>query len=313
MISMKLKQLATATTLILTSTMGSAAESMWLYAEGSDTLPKGKTELELSDISRISKDSGHYQFNDIRAEVEYGLTDKLTLSGEVLIYDHDYSVKDPELNPMYETQGEEGGSFNDTQYAGYELSMKYNLMSPYKDIFGLSVGLSYEKLDKYRLDGADIDQDSFVTTLYFQKNFMDDTLILAVTPKVEFERRKTPGVLEEEIALDFSAGLAYRFMPKWYAGLEFRHQSDYLSVQENGEFEEGVKPSSFDLGDFQIGDQYQHGNYFGPTVHYAEKEFWVTGGILFQVSGAGGVSSGGKNYDEHEKVHVGLAVGYEFD
>ena len=30
---------------------------------------------------------------------------------------------------------------------------------------GLSLGLGYEKREKYRLDGADINQDSFVTTL----------------------------------------------------------------------------------------------------------------------------------------------------
>ena len=106
---------------------------------------------------------------------------------------------------------------------------------------GLSVGLAFEHRDAYRLDGADIDQDSLTTTFYFQKDFLDDTLIFVVNPKVELERRKSPDVLEEEISLELMAAVSYRFMPKWTVGLEYRSQSDYLSVQENGEFEEGVQ------------------------------------------------------------------------
>ncbi len=301
--------------LMIASSFAQAEENLWLYAKGTDTRPQGSFEAKLSNISRIGKDSGDYQFHDIRPEIEYGVTNKLTVGAELMIFDHNYSVKNPDLNPMYETQGEEGGRFNSTQYAGYELALKYNFLSPYKDFMGFSIGLGYEKRDKYRLDGADIDQDSFTTTLFFQKNFIDDTLVFVFNPKIEFERRKSPGVLEEEIALDFSAGVSYRFKPKWFVGLEFRHQSDYLSPQdtETGEFDD-TQPdrSSFDFSDFRLGSQYQRGNYFGPTIHYAEKTWWATAGALFQVAGGGGVGSGNKNYDEHEKVHLGLSIGYEF-
>lgn len=300
--------------LMLTSSFSQAEENLWIYAKGTDTRPQGSFEAKLSDIIRISKDSGDYVFHDIRPEIEYGVTDKLTVGAEAIIFDHDYSVKNDQLEPMYGTQGGADGHYSKTQYAGFELTAKYNFLSPYKDFMGFSVGLGFENRDQYRLDGSDIDQDSFTTTLFFQKNFIDDTLVFVFNPKIEFERRKGPDVLEEEISLDFSAGVSYRFAPKWFAGLEFRHQSDYLSPQDTttGEFEEGVKPSSFDLSNFQLGDQYQHGNYFGPTVHYADKSWWATAGVLVQVSGGGGEGNGGKNYDEHEKVHVGLTFGYEF-
>lgn len=310
---MKTKHIVGMGALMIASSFVQAEENLWIYAKGTDTRPQGSVEVKLSDIVRISKDSGDYVFHDIRPEIEYGVTDKLTIGAEVIIFDHDYSLKNADLDPMYSTQGGEGGSFNKTQYAGFELAAKYNFLSPYKDFMGFSVGLGYENRDQYRLDGADIDQDSFTTTLFFQKNYIDDTLVFAFTPKIEFERRKSPDVLEEEISLEFALGVSYRIKPKWFVGLEYRHQSDYLSVQENGQFEEGVKPSSFDFGDFQLGDQYQHGNYFGPTVHYAEKRWWATAGALFQVSGGGGVGNGGKNYDEHEKVHLGFTLGYEFE
>ena len=110
--------------------------------------------------------------------------------------------------------------------------------------------------------------------------------------------------------------VAYRLRPNFYLGLEFRHQSDYLNPQEDGEFNPELRRSSFDLFDFRVGSQHQRGNYLGPTAHYATKEWWVTGGVLWQVRGGGSpfsYSRNHRNFDEHEKVHVGLVFGYEFD
>jgi opacity protein-like surface antigen len=314
---MHLKKLAAATAaLLMTSSYAQAEENLWIYAKGTDTRPQGSTELKLSSISRFGKGSGDYAFHDIRPEIEYGITDKLTVGAEIMIFDHNYSVDSEDLEPMVETQGGIGSRFNDTQYGGFELSFKYNILSPYKDALGLSVGGSYERREKYRLDGADIDQDSFVASLFLQKNFIDNTLIFVLNPKVEFERRKSPGVLEEEIALDVAAGVSYRIAPKWFIGLEFRHQSDYLNPQEDGEFDPELERSSFDLTDWKVGSQHQAGNYLGPTVHYAEKEWWATAGVLWQVAGHGRAegesNTDGRNYDEHERVHVGLSIGYEF-
>ncbi len=310
-------QLRTRLWAVLAMTLPSLAmadENLWIYARGSDTLPKGKWELKVSDVMRLGKNSGDYTFNDIRPEVEFGATDRLTLSAEVLIFNHDYSVDDENLNPMFESQGGLGETFSDTQYAGFELSGKYNLLSAYKDAMGVAIGLGYERREKYRLDGADIDQDSITVTGYFQKNWLDDTLVLAITPKIEFERRKSPGVLEEEIALDAAAGISWRFRPNWYAGLEYRHQSDYLNPQIDGEFNPELERSSFDLTDFRVGSQHQRGNYLGPVFHYADERWWGTAGILWQVRGGGSqfsYSRNHRNFDEHEKRHIGLTVGFE--
>lgn len=303
------------TLLISLAGVACADESLWVYAKGADTLPEGRIEMKLSNINRTGKDSGDYSFNDIRIGAEYGITNRLTVEATAMIFDHNYSVDDEDLNPMFETQGGEGQRFNDTQLGGYELMAKYNVLSTYKDALGLSFGLGYEHRDKYRLDGADIDQDSLVSAIYLQKNFLDDTLLLTFSPKVEFERRRSPGVLEEEIALEIRSGLAYRIAPNWFVGVEFRSQADYLNPQEEGEFNPELKRSSFDLTDFRVGSRHQYGAYFGPTVHYGAKEWWATAGMLWQVRGGGSpfsFSRDNRNWDEHEKLHTGVTVGFEF-
>lgn len=290
-----------------------ADENLWLYTQGSDTRPDGSYEFKLSDVARLGKDSGSYEFHDIRPEIEYGITDKLTIAAETMLFHHDYD--NVEWAPMVDTQGGPGGSFNKTQFAGYEVGLKYNLLSPYKDPIGLSVGFFYEYRNAYRLDGADIDQQSLVPTVYLQKNFLDNTLVFAFKGKMELERRISPGVLEEEIAFDLATGISYRIAPKWFIGIETRWQSDFLSPEEDGNPPEG-KPSSWDFGKWQLGDQFQQGLYVGPSLHYAEKDWWATVGALWQVSGwsADGASAArnNRNWDEHEAVHIGLTLGFEF-
>jgi hypothetical protein len=299
--------------LAITTTTVLADENLWLYTKGVETRPAKSWEFKLMDISRIDKNSGDYFFNDIRPELEYGITDRLTIGVSALIFDHHYS--NVEWAPMVDTQGGPGGSFDKTQFGGFEIGLKYNLLSPFKDFIGLSLGFVYEHRQAYRLDGAEIDQNSYVPILYLQKNWLDDTLIWAFRGKMELERRKSPGVLEEEIAFDLATGLSYRIAPNWFIGIEARWQSDFLSPEIDGNPPEG-KPSSWDLGNMQLGDQFQQGLYVGPSVHYSQKNWWLTVGALWQVWGwsadGAAASNQGKNWDEHERLHVGFILGFEF-
>lgn len=304
--------------LMFHTNIAQAEENLWLYAKGTDTRPKGSWELKITDIIRVGKDSGDYTFHDIRPEIEYGVTDRLTVGAELMFFDHDYSVDDPDLNPMYETQQEHGGRFDKTQFGGFELAMKYNILSPYKDPIGLSLGLAFEQRDHYRLDGADINQQSYVGLIFLQKNWIDNKLSLVFNGKTELERRKSPGVLEEEIAFEFITGISYRVAPKHFIGLEFRRQEDHLSPYntDTGEYDDpSLSPSEWDFGNIRLGSRHQYGQYFGPTYHYAEKKWWFTTGILFQINGGGSrhaYNRNGKNFDEHEEMHIGLIYGYNF-
>ncbi len=268
--------------------------------------------MKVGVVRRVGKADSEYAFNDIRLEVEHGITDRLTAYGELAIFDHDYSTTNPDLQPFYDTQGGEGSRFNKMQIGGLEAGLKYNILSPYKDPVGLAVSLAWDHRFKYRLDGAKIDQDSVEMTLHLQKNFFNNQLVLAFSPKIEWEHRVSPGVIEKEIALDIAAGASYRVAPKWYVGAEFRHQSDYLSPLDTttGEHDPNLEPSKFP---FKFGSQYQNGNYLGPVVHYADQKWWATAGVLWQVSGGGkfAFNRNGLNVDEHEKVHIGLIIGLE--
>ena len=290
-----------------------ADENLWIYTRGVETRPANSWELKLANISRIDKNSGDYIFNEIKPEIEYGVTDRLTIAASAIIFDHHY--RDVEWAPMVDTQGGPGGSFDKTQLGGIETGLKYNILSPFKDFIGLSLGFIYEHRQAYRLDGARINQDSYVPVLYLQKNWFDDTLVWAFRGKMELERRKSPGVLEEEIAFDLASGISYRIARNWFIGVEARWQSDFLSPEIDGNPPEG-RPSSWDFGNFQLGDQFQQAYYVGPSVHYSQKNWWVTVGALWQVWGwsADGpaASNQGKDWDEHERVHVGFIVGFEF-
>lgn len=304
------------TTTWFVSTHAMADESLWLYAQGTDVRPKGTYEFKLNNISRLSKDGQSYTFHDVRPEFEYGITNRLTVAIAAMAFHHDYSVETEDLAPMIETQGGPGQTFRDTQYGGFEATLKANILSPYKDKLGLTLAFAYERREVYRLDGAEIDQNSYVPIIYLQKNFLDDTLNIAFKGKVEFELRKSPGVEEEEIAPDLALGLSYRVAPKWFVGWETRYQSDFLEPLEEGE-PPPTDPSEFtSLGNFRVGLQYQWAYYTGPTFHYAEQGWWVTLGALWQVEGGGDESNpsarGGMVWDEHERVHIGLKFGFQF-
>jgi opacity protein-like surface antigen len=297
-----------------------ADEYLWTYARGAEVLPKGEVEAVLETIIRNDKNSGSYNFWDIRPELEYGISDRLTVRGELIYFHHSYS--NVEWAPL-----DESPSYNHTQFAGIEVGLKYNILSPFKDTIGLAVGLDYEHRTRYRIDGAAISQNSWVPGLYLQKNFLDNTLIFAFSNKVEFERRNSPGVLEEEIAFDSAIGVSYRFAPSWYAGAELRYQSDYLNPQlfdeagtegyDDQGYEIGYKRSSFTPSDFRLGSQYQYGTYFGPSMHYGAEKWWFTGSLLFQIKGGGSEGRNpsiinSRNWDEHERYHIGLIFGRPF-
>ena len=303
--------LACATVAALPTT-AHADESLWIYAKGAETLPRGKTEIKTAWISRRGKANSDYVFNEFRLELERGVTDRLTIYAEFLLFNHNYSTTNPDLQPLFDTQGGEGGRFKKTQFGGIDLGAKYNILSPYKDPIGFAVTVEWDHRFKYRIDGSAINQDEVDLTLHFQKNLFNDQLILVFAPKIEWEHRLSPGIIEKEISLDISAGASYRVAPKLYIGGEFRHQSDYLSPYDTvaQEYDPNLSPSKFP---FKFGSQYQNGNYIGPTVHYADKDWWATAGALWQFSGGGkfAINQGGLNVDEHEKIHIGLTLGFE--
>ena len=293
-----------------------AEENLWVYTTGTDVRPAGSFEARFSARRMSGKSSGEYERFDIRPGIEYGITDRLTVGATALIFKHNYSVDNPDLQPMYDTQGGDGGSYNHMTLGGFRLMSKYNILSPYKDPLGLSVGFVYEKRERYRLDGSNINQATYMPRIFLQKNWLDDRLTLALVQNVELERRKGEGqVLEEEIALETNIGISYRFKPKHFVGFEFRRQADYLNPSEMGVKDEEHKSSNFDLHNMRLGSNHQYGMYIRPSYHYAEQNWWYTIGALWQIAGSGSknsINGDGKNWDEHERLHLGFSWGYNW-
>lgn len=297
-------------------------ENLWIYTTGTKVRDLGSWEFKLKDISRFGKREGSYQFHDIRPEIEYGLTENFTVGASLMMFHHDF--RDIPWGPMNERGGPDvpnTGSYTGTQLGGFELNTKYNIFDPFEDDFGLSLGLAYEHRMAYRLDGSRINQDSVVPILYLQKSLMDDKLQVAFKGKLEFEQRKGPGVLEEEIAPDLALGVSYNVRKDVWVGVESRWQSDFLAPFDTtgGGYDPGANPSNWDWGNLAFGDQFQWGLYVGPTIHWnpSEKPWWMTAGALWQVKGwsADGpaASSVGRDWDEHEQFHFGITFGYEWE
>lgn len=61
-----------------------AGENQWLYTKGTNSRPQGSFEFKLSDMVKVGKNSGDYVTHDIRPEIEYGITDKLSVSAELV-------------------------------------------------------------------------------------------------------------------------------------------------------------------------------------------------------------------------------------
>lgn len=299
--------------LAITTLSTTAEESLWLYTRGTDARPKASWELKLSNISRIGKDSGHYRFDDFRPEIEYGLTDRINIGAKVMLFNHRFSVTDTvadQSTPTGTTTARR--KFDRFQPSGFELGSKINILSPYKDLFGLSAAAAYEHRSVSRLDGAEINQDTLYLSAMAQKNFFDDTLVMAMNAKAGFTRVRAGGNEQKEITLDLSAAISYRLAPKWTIGIEALRQSDSLSSSINANFNDGLQSPTSTLSNTSPDGKSQHAIYVGPTIHYAEQAWWFTLGALYQIDSGGDNVPTNRNWDKHEKWHLGATIGFEF-
>lgn len=287
-----------------------ADETLFGYAYGAETLPKGRTEVVQTFGLRHGKGIGRYDALDLVTELEYALTDRLTLEGSLAAFRHNYAgLTATEAFPE---------DRKSTQFAGWNLGVKYMVLSPYKNVVGFAIIPEIERREVYRINGDRIRQWSFETTFALQKNFLDDTLIAVCNYTLELERRVTPGTpseLEEEISHELNAGITYRFAPRWFAGLETRYQTDYVDVASDPDDGSVVFNR---LNHVSLGKQFQYGWYAGPVLHYASTRWWVTAGLLWQVRGAKDEDpafadlGSRKHYEEHEDYHLRLKIGIPF-
>jgi len=276
-----------------------ADENLLGYLTGAETLPEGAKEAYLWVTQRNDKGVGSYRATDVEAEYEYGITGRLTgtlaLKGQSI---HTSGILIDGYIPGDLSYG--------LRASGIEAKLKYMFLSPALDPVGLAgrVGLEYSWLDPH--SGQDKRKVSATTDLLLQKFFLDDQLVAVANLGMEstYARREPidnlpPGFEwstdpEMEIEIRAGVGLAYRFAPRWFVGVETFYETEF-------ETEVGQERWSW---------------HAGPSLHYADRAWWATLTWMPQLRGGGETYPGQTDTDLHliekTKQELRVKVGYNF-
>ncbi len=256
-----------------------ADENFLGYSYGSETLPKGHTELYQWITHRNGRESGTFRATDYYTEFEFGLTDRLQAS--LYLTAAHFKIKDvPGLDDR-----------ELTAFTGTRVSFKYAFTSPYKDGYGLAVYVEPEYATRHPASGESIREYALETKLIFQKNFREDSLIYIANFTAEPEIERAEGETHHELGAEFSHGLSYRVAPGWYVGLENRWTTKFDPLQ--------------------VQHWEHYAAFLGPTIHYGAKQWWFTLTWMPQVTGWPATRHG-LQLDENEKNEYRLKLGFNF-
>jgi len=293
------KPLLGAALLALTTLPALADENLFGYVKGSETLPQGAWELYQFVTVRSDKGSGSYRATDYLTEVEYGMTNRLTVSGALKAMSIDTSG----LTIDGYLPGDKDFGL---KFSGLSAELKYNFLSPARDDFGLSgtVEFSHSVVDPH--SGQDKNTTQLEVAVQAQKYFAEGQVVWVGNGALEATYAKRDAIAnlpadfewptdpEMEIELKFGTGLSYRFAPGWYIGAEGQYET---------EFETEVGQERWSV-------------FAGPTLHYADKAWWATLTWFKQLRGGGEMYEGQPDTSLHliEKTQneVRLKVGFNF-
>jgi hypothetical protein len=282
----------------LHSTSSFADENLFGYVKGAEVLPKDAVEIYQVVTQRSDKGTGHYTAYNTTTELEYGVSDRFTVAGEI----KGQAINTSGLLIDAYIPGDEKYGL---RFSGAEIVGKYNFLSPALDDFGLSVmvGLDYLVLDPH--SGRDKDTISISLDLQLQKYFMEGQLVWVANLGTESTRAtrapiadlpedfEWPTEMEVEIEFLTGTGVSYRFMPNWYVGLETLYEIEY-------ETEVALERRSL---------------FAGPTLHYGGEKFWLTLTWFDQIRGGGETYDGqpsGLHLIEKTEQEVRFKLGLNF-
>ncbi len=274
-----------------------ADENLLGYTMGAETLPKGAAEGYLWITHHGDKRRGNYAAQYLRAEFEYGVTDRTSASVYLNGYRHDYDCgAEGCAGPL--DAPEITGSLNKTQFSGVSAEVKHMLLSPYTDDLGVALygEVTYDTVDS--ITGEKGQGFELEGKIIFQKPYLDGQLQWLTNLELEAESWRPRGGegTDYAIAPRLRSGVAYRFAPNWFAGVE-----GWVDV-------EMLKPAG---GAWE----FDHWNAFaGPSLHYGGKRWWATLTYANQLAGSDESNDNrtGRHLADHEKYEVRLKLGYNF-
>ena len=107
-----------------------ADERLFTYVQEAEVLPKGGLEFEQWLTHRRGKANGVFAAWDFREELEYGLTDRLTVAGYLNFKStHSEGVTDSKGVPQTDESG--------IEFEGVSTELKYQLLNPNTKPIGL--------------------------------------------------------------------------------------------------------------------------------------------------------------------------------
>jgi hypothetical protein len=283
-----------------------AGESAFGWVYTLDIQPKGRFEFEQRVNHVAGQATGTYELTKFRSEIEYGLTDNIQIAGYLnstrIHASKNYLNSDVCSNGIPCTAGfgvsseynDGGNTFNRWDAIdGVSGEVIWRILNPLTEPVG--VGFYFETT-------AGKLQDSVEAKLITQSNFLDDKLILAGNLSYEMEREHYTAGDENIIRqshVDLNYGASYRFADNWSAGIEGRVHNDFYG--------------------YHLQQHIQFANFIGPVVHYAAKDFWITGAWRYQTHGVCyGAGTGDCNpytglvSDDHGKNELIVKVGIPF-
>jgi hypothetical protein len=223
----------------------------WIYT--ADVMPKGRYELEHSSFLQSGQTRGRYNYLQNKEEIEYGVTDRYQIAGYF-----NWSHANASRNGIDGATGGPGvdlgpnddpfGSYRKTRFDTIAIENIYQVLNPLVDPIGFALYLEPEIGPR---------EKSLEWRLIFQKNFLDDRLIVAANIQGAHEHEKTAmGDAERASMLDLTLGASYRFASNWSAGIEARNHREF-----QGSWYKSREHSAW---------------FLGPSVHYATKDWWIT-------------------------------------
>ncbi len=263
-----------------------ADEQLFGFVRGAETLPKGRSEIYQFVTMRGDKAEGRYHGYDFETEFEHGFTDRFQAS--VAIEQH-----------YFDNKGVTGDrdALDDVsayRWGGVTGSTKYNLLSPFKDPLGVALRVEGGYLWHDEVGGL-LQHEFFIAPeVALQKNFRDDTIICDLNAGIELAWGKQPAEeYPREMSLQAAAGVAYRFAPNWFIGVEGNIRAEY---------------PMFDLNHFEHVVVYA-----GPSLHYSSKNWWATLTFTPQAWGEGvDEPNDGRTFAEETKYKIRLKLGFNF-
>jgi hypothetical protein len=274
--------------LLVTASPAQADEQYFGYTYSAEVLGKGQSEAELWATDRRGKEQGHFDAQDYRLELEHGVSNRFSVAGYLNLAGHHIRNAGERVD-------------RDLALRGLSAEFKYQLLSPYKDGFGLTLYAepAWSRIHGGGEKGTELELEFKALV---QKNFLDDRLIWAANftfePEWEKEKETDPvtgdveSEWEKELKLEASTGITYRVANGWYAGVEGRYASVYP------DWTNGLHRETYAV-------------FAGPTIHYGGKKWWATLTYLPQLFGKPS-PAGSRALDEYEKRELRLKIGYNF-